>query len=262
MRSTSKKIAVLMYLTLFAFPLVALFPISALSQDDYEYKHSGDKDTPETITRLEGAEITWKIVNASGVFSDKNTQPGDLIRYEIQEVNTADNKYFVKEAKQKWYKTEFSDYGGEIESEYYLIPRTWGDIAIKVFEARAVSYWGDQADIDRSYEATYQTEWWDWKLMNTVTIEFDMGDKGYDTIKYSRAEGILLERTAVITDKHGNNIGFLRIELEDYSQSFELSPWYYIIIVIIIIAAIAIVIITIALLIQRHKKIYREIKEI
>ncbi len=249
---------------LFTFPSVAIFPIIALSQEeeDYEFKHSGDLDTPETITRLEGAEITWKIVNMSGVFYDKDTQPGDLIRYEIQEVNTQKNKYYVKEATQKWASNEFSDYGAERESDYYLIPRNWGDKAIKVFEARAVSYWGDQAEIDRAYEAIYQTEWWDWKLMNTVTIEFDMGEKGYEIIKYSRAEGILLERTAVVTDDDGNKLGFLNVVLDDYSESFELSPWYYIIIVVLIIAAFAVVIITIALLIQRHKRIYREIKEI
>lgn len=261
MNRRTKKVAIFLYVMIFSISMFAYLATFSNAQD-YEFEHSGDVDDPVIVKSLEGAKITWKILNCSGVFADVDTEPGDLIRYKVEEANPSTEEYKVTEAVKFWGDNDFSDYSREKGSSYYLINRDWGQMAINYFETQDSAFWGNMEEIDRNYNAEYLTEWWDWKLMDTVTISYEMNKTNYDIIKFSRAEGILLKREAVVNTYDGEVRGYLNIELEDYSQGFELSLWYYFILILGIIAIVAIVIITISLSIQRRKRAYREIKEI
>ena len=233
-------------------------PIYAFAQDNYD--HEGDEETPVYIDTLEGFQGTWKFINVSGVFYE-DYESNDLIRYEVQEANTQENSYDVEASLKSWNEDKFSDLDVP-NSSYFITPREWGMIPHNIFLEQHSSYWGSKELINREYEVVYETEWWDWKMLNTVTIKYTMNKSNYDIIKYSRAEGVLLYRKAAVDAADGKYKGYLYIELVEYSGWLELSPWFYVIVIGTIVGIIAVIIITISLLIQRRKRIYREIDEI
>ena len=240
--------------------MISLFPIYAYAADEFE--HESDDDLPHYVDELIDAEITWKIFNASGVFADEDLQPNDLLRYKVRDQNTQDGFYEVKVSKKSWGENDFEKESGNANSSYFLIQRAWGESSEAIFLPQHVEYWEDADDIDKTWETFYETEWWDWKMLQTVTITYTLNETNYDKAKYSRNEGILLSRKTNVFIGDGETRGYLYVELYSYSGFLALSPWFYIIVVSIIIALIAIVIITISLLIQRRKRIYREIDEI
>lgn len=251
-----------------AFLICNGLQIIACAQEppDYEYTHQGDSESPAVIENLGGKTLTWKIINASGVFADEDLQPGTLIRYKVDTIDTQNEYYEVKVAKKFWGNAEFDDYSSvkptfETDLPYLLYKRDWGQIA-GYFVKNDSTFWGDKERINRNYQATYQTEWWDMKLLNSVTVSFEMNETNYDRIKYTRGEGFLLERKAVVNAANGTNKGFLYIRLESYTGVWILSPWYYIIIVSIIVGLVALAIIIISLLIRRRKQKYREIERL
>ncbi|MFO8018130.1 MAG: hypothetical protein R6U96_05805 [Promethearchaeia archaeon] len=232
----------------------------------YEYTHQGDSETPVVVDDLKGKTLTWKIINASGVFADEDLQPGTLIRYKVDTIDTENEYYKVKVAKKFWGDTEFSNYSSanatfSTELPYLLYKRDWGQLA-GYFVEEDSSFWGDKERIHNSYLAEYETEWWEWKLLNSVTVSFEMNETNYDRIKYTRGEGLLLERKAVVNAADGEVKGYLYIKLDSYSGALILSPWFYIIVISIIIGLIAVVIIVVSLIIQKRKQQYREIERL
>lgn len=260
MKKNRRTFLITVYFLLIVSPLF-LYSSFVLGQDE-EITHSGDYDDPQMVERLYNTEITWKIVNMSGIFADEDLQPGDLIRYRVRQVNTKEDVYKVSVANKKWSDNEFGDYSDSQDSDYYLARRHWGEIAVENFILPAAEYWGNAKDVDAGYDLTMQTEWFEWRMMNTATITIVMNETNYDTIKYSREEGILLSRTTAVNANEGKIRGYIKIEFVSFSGYLALSPWFYIIVVATIVGLIAIVVIVIGLLIQRRKNIYREIEEI
>ncbi|MGQ4873590.1 MAG: hypothetical protein ACP6IY_05885 [Promethearchaeia archaeon] len=249
-----------------AFLILSILIISFTRPISYcvaqDYAHPEDSDSPEVIESLKDARIIWEVINASGIFASEDLQPHDLIRYDVEDVDDVYNVYKVKEFKKSWGENDFEQVGGIKNASYYLINREWGAKSAEFFLDQHSTYWGSKEHIDNQFDTIYETEWWDWKLINTATITYIMNDTNYDKIKYTRAEGILLERKTVVNINDGKIVGNLYIRLYSYSRFFEFSPWYYVIIGALIFAAVAAIIITISLLIQRRKRIYREIDEI
>ncbi|MHA1146832.1 MAG: hypothetical protein ACTSR8_01150 [Promethearchaeota archaeon] len=244
---------------IFFFSCLAQLPLYVQAE---EYAHPGDYDIPKFVDHLKGVTIRWRIVNASGIFADEDMQPNDIIQYEVKDVDYDEKQYKVEISKKGWGENEFKKQGNNDNASYYLIQRDWGQASADFFLPQHHEYWGSMGKIDNEFEALYQTEWWNWKMLNTVTITYNMNETNYDHAKYARAEGILLERKTVVNINEGKTRGYLYIVLESYSGFLELSPWFYIIVISIIIGLIAIVVIIISLLIQRRKRIYREIDEI
>lgn len=263
---SKRKLGTLIFLI--TFLMVNLLTLFAWAQEppEYEYTHQQDSEEPQTLESLENKVMTWKIINASGVFANEDMQPGTLIRYKVDEANTQEDYYEVKVAKKFWGNSEFEDYSSpkptfSTDLPYLLYKRDWGELS-GYFVDQDSSFWGDKERINRNYEASYQTEWWDWKLLNSVTVSFEMNETNYDMIKFTRNEGFLLERKAVVNAANGKVRGYLYIRLESYSGSMILSPWFYIIVISIIIGIIATVIFIISWLIQKRKQEYREIERL
>lgn len=258
MRVKYKKTIFILYFVVLS---MFMFPIFSYAQDDIN-RHKSDSETDLIIEDLEEKEITWKIVNASGIFADEDVQPDNQIRYFVKSANEKDNVYEVKSAVKMWGEDDFGKYGKEFDSDYFLVKRDWGAIAVDYFVMELASVWGTATEVNREYKAEYKTEWWNWRMMNTVTITFIMNETNHDTIKYSRAEGILLSRTTVVNANDGKIRGYLHIEMVEFTGFLELSPWYYIIVGSLLVVAFIAIIVTISLLVQRRKRIYREIDEI
>lgn len=260
MKKNQKIMALVIYSILMLTPIFLYSSIAAGQDDDIQ--HDGDYDEPIMVESLYNTEMTWRIVNMSGIFADEDLQPGDLIRYQVTQVNTKDNIYKVKVAKKSWGENDFDDYSDSQDADYYLGKRHWGELAVENFILPAAEYWGSADEVDKQYELTFQTEWYDWKMMNTATINLKMNESNYDIIKYSREEGILLSRTTAVNTHDGETRGYIKVEFVSFSGFLALSPWFYIIVVATIVGLIALVVIIIGLLIQRRKNIYREIEEI
>jgi len=236
-----------------------------------------------------------EFIEGYSLFPDENIQPGDLITFKVDEYFYYDldedeqlydydyiEGYEIDFKKESWAETEAEeesigigalyapgDYGIGLQLasmflchpySYFLVQRDWGTVAFYIDFTSY--YWGAPENTDRVFDAKYRTEWWNWRLINTVTLEFKHNETNYDILKYSRAEGILLSRSTRVNADDGKYKGSLDVRLVSYSGVLLPSPWYWIILVSSIVALLAIVIITISLLIQRKKRIWRDIKEI
>ena len=230
-------------------------PHGALGQEVEAYE---DYDTPLYVTSLEGATITWKIYNQSGVFVNETRQPGDLIQYKVILVG---KNYTIDPSRKQWGKNDFKEEDFD-HPNYYLTKRHWGEAAVKYMVNKDAKFWGNKSRLHTYYNLQYKTEWIKGVLMNTVTISFQLNKTNYDIIKYTRAEGIMLSRKAVVNANNGTTRGFLDVKLDSYDQIFVPSPWFYVIVVVLIISLIAIVIIIISLIIRRRRRMWREIDEI
>jgi hypothetical protein len=227
-------------------------PLYAVAQGGFT--HPGDYDKPELLEDHIGKDFTWKIVNASGVFANPYYRPETLVKYRVKEID-ADNEVYKVNLSVKHYGQNEYDDGVITDSDFFLISRDWGASMIK-YVVEMNYFWGDQEKIDQTYDSHYSLEWWGFRLINTYTVMFKMNDTNYEILKYTRAEGILISRTAVVNADGGNYKGYLQVELVSFSGNLELSPWYYVIIGGSIFGVI-ILTLTIGSLESQRKKIMR-----
>lgn len=255
MKSKSNLSLLLIALILSA-PLSSFLTLNAFAQI---VEYQPEADSPYVRPILEDKTMTWKVINSSGVYKNENTQPGDLIRYEVDSVGT--ESYTIEAEKKSWSQNNFieEDY---TEPTYYLVKRKWGEIAVDYFITEDSSFWGGGLRVLQNYKVEYFTEWVNGFLINTIQISLIMNETNYDIIKYTREEGIMISRKAVVNAQNGTIRGYLRIDLESYSGFLISSPWYYVIIIVMIVAIAATVILVISSLIKRRKRMWREIEEI
>lgn len=250
------KAIIVLYLSLMISTITLAF-LPTIAKPISEY----DRDIPLVNIFLEDKEMTWKVASASGVFANELTQPNDLIRYEVDEIDLTTSSYTIQAERKEWSQNDFAKQN-YYSPTYYLISRNWAENANNYFIAQDGAFWGSQAAVDNKYKAEYLTEWYNGLLINTVTISFMMNDTNWDIIKYAREEGIMLWRRATVDCYNSSVLGNIDIQLVSYTGIFALSPWWYIIVVLLMIAAITIVSVIIAQLIKRRKRMWKEIDEI
>ncbi len=221
-----------------------------------------ESNIPLTLEELIETEMSWKIETSSGVFADETTQPGDIIQYQVESIDKENEIYKIKASKKGWGKNDFELDTSYDEPSYYFVKRAWGEIAVDYFILPDGVFWGNVSWVDQNYIVEYLTEWYNGLLINTITINLKMDDTNYDIIKYTRAEGILISRVAAVDFKEGKVRGNLKVDLQTFSGIFALSPWWYIILFIMIASACASVFVVISILVQRRKRMWREIDEI
>jgi len=232
-----------------------LFPFFTTGQT------SGDAETPSMITDLAGNEIVWRIENATGVFADEDYQTGDLIKYKVMSADLPTQKYIVTLSKKSWAENDYVEINGTYSSTYFLVARNWGDTGNE-YVAEVATYWGSDVMINREFVSSYLTDWWNLNLINTVSIRYEMNESNYDESIYTRAEGILLSRTAVVNADSGGDKGYLKISLVSYSGFFTLSPWYWLVMFIVVVAFIAVIIGLIASVVRKREMLMEDAEQI
>ena len=215
-------------LLIISFLTLIIFPAFAAAQ----FSHPGDTDQPTLKESLIGTEIIWQVINASGIYysggeiDDSIYRVGSFIKYDVLGLDYEDQVYDVDISVKYFAGNEFVNLG-QNKSDFLLISRAWGDNMVKYIVEENAAFWGDPNQIDQAYDSEFTTTWWEFNLINTYTVRFQMNETDYEELVYTRAEGILISRTAVVGGGQG---GYLRIELVSYSGTLELSPWFYLII--------------------------------
>ena len=245
----NKKNSLLLVISILFIPF-CLFPFYSTGQ-------TGDAETPSMITDLAGSEMVWRVENATGVFADVNYQTGDMLKYQVLSADLPTQKYIVSFSKKTWRDTEYEEYNVSYVAGGLLVARNWQDVGTD-YVANVATYWGNEVEINRNYVSTYRTEWWNLNLINTVSIRYEMNESNYDESVYSRAEGILLTRTAVVDANNGTSRGYFKVTLVSYSGFFVLSPWYWLVMAIIVIAFFAIIITLIASVVRKRELVMED----
>jgi len=217
----------------------------------------GDAETPSMITDLAGSEFVWRVENATGVFADENYQVGDLIKYQVLSVDLPTQKYIVSKSVKTWGANQYEEYNGTFTSGGLLVARNWQDVGTE-FVASVASYWGSETIINRDFVSTYRTEWWNLNLISTVSIKYEMNDTNYDESVYTRAEGILLTRTAVVDASNSTYRGYFKVTLVSYSGFFVLSPWYWLVMALVVIGFFAVIIVLIASVVRKREMLMED----
>ncbi len=211
-----------------SFLAFIVFPVFSAAQ----YTHPGDHDEPSLIESLIGKEMVWQVINASGVYytegglNDPGYRPGSFIKYEVLSLDYENEQYDVSISEKYYTNNDFKPIG-TAKSDFLLISRDWGNNMVRYVVEENDEFWGSQARINQAYDSTFTTTWWEFNMINTYTVTFIMNETNYEELVYTRAEGILLSRTAVVASGEG---GYLKVELVSYSGALTLSPWYYVII--------------------------------
>ncbi|MHA1274459.1 MAG: hypothetical protein ACTSQJ_03270 [Promethearchaeota archaeon] len=258
------RISLLFILTISILADIALFANAQQEED---------KENVLMIDKLNDEEIVWEVLNATGIFSDSSvigyegfSDVGDLAKMKVTEVNAKKEKYYVDVSYKPWWGTEFVNVDdNDYHSGCFIVPRDWKQAGLDYG-----LYWTGEKKAEEAMTITYHSQWWSintsrWtniNLINVVKISITLNETNYDEMIYSQAEGILLSRDIRVNAADGKYRGMYSIRIRRYSGILSQSPWYYVIISLTLFGLILTVIIIISILIQRRKRIYREIDEL
>lgn len=142
------------------------------------------------------------------------------------------------------------------------IPGFWSSYLAKDIEEFTFTY--VSSPVNGIMKITYSDEWFQNRLINMVNIQIKLDESNYDILKYTRSEGILIQRdTKIFIEKAGNYgnplTGSFAVELQSYSKELIPSFWTYIIWFAIIFGIVMGLIIFISIMVNRRQRKLREL---
>lgn len=252
MKETNKKITVLGIISL---TLMALLSPIAVVRAQYS-----DSESPLIITGLDQKSMVWTVTDSMGIFAQDGYHPDDRIRYEVYSADAVNRRYIVNASESSWILYPATNW--EVDesvtvSDYKLIKRDWYSAARNIYSVQDSEYWLTTSELRSTYTIDYSDVFIGGQLINIVTIAIKINETNYDIAKYTRAEGILLERHTVVdtTDNQGDPLfGEFKIELTDFSGNFDVSFWHYVIWFAIIFVSVLVLVVILSVVISKRRQ--------
>lgn len=210
------------------------------------------------IDSLENNTYTWRLDKALGIFAANDLHPGNLLKAKVINADQVNLRYDVEYYMEAWGNSTFNAVSNITNSQYFFVMRHWTNISQFTVLPQCIAYWNEVSAIGSKLEIVYGPEFIHGDFIDTVTIKCEWNATNWFRVKFSRAEGILLQldiqvyvpnALGVNQDLRGN----LLINHDSQTYTFALTIWHYIIWFAVIVAAVLTVVTVISIIVSRRK---------
>src|SRR5271157_966552 len=185
------------------------------------------------IPGLENNTFTWSVDKAFGIFADPNYHVGNTIQARVVSADTIHYNYTSTFQVLGWGNTSYFPLGNVTYQSYYFVARSWVNVSQQMLLNDTQAYWKNTTAVGQSISYTYQTEFIENALIDTVQINIDLNDTNWFHLKYSQAEGVLLSIDVHVRVPDGVSPGVpltgdFQLTHTGQTYPFAVTAWNYI----------------------------------